>query len=75
MVLGAIAKKEKIFLDGPKLEALLQEAATDFGLSAEQVSQGLRSPDGMNGQLYNVGLHLATVQHVLERATITYAGA
>jgi trigger factor len=73
MVLGAIAKKEKIFLDAAKLEEILQEASTDFGLTAQQVSDGLRAPNGMNTQVYNVALHLATVQHVLQRTRITFA--
>jgi trigger factor len=75
VVLGAIVKHEQLTLTDAQLEERLAEAAADFGLSASEVHQGLRSSAAATQQMFNVGLHLLAVEHVLERAQIRYAGA
>lgn len=77
IVLGSIVQAQKLTLDAAQLESLLADAAegAGLGLTAAQLHEGLRGSKPMTAQLYNVGLHLLAVEHVLKHAQIRYQGA
>jgi trigger factor len=73
--LKAIAERDGLQLTAEKMEAMVNENAAAFGLTKEQVHEGLRESAEMTEQVERVAWHLMAVQHVLSKAKITYEGA
>lgn len=73
--LKAIAERDGLQLTPEKMEALVDRDLSPFGITKQQVHEGLRESAEMTEQVERVAWHLLAVEHVMGKAKITYEGA
>jgi trigger factor len=73
--LKAIAERDGLKLTPEKMEALVERDVSAYGLTKQQVHEGLRESAELTEQVERVAWHLLAVEHVLSKAKISYEGA
>jgi trigger factor len=74
LVLKAIGDAKKLSLTPEKMESILAKQASAFGLTAQQVHQGLREEGELTQKMANVAYHLMMVEYVMQRAKVEFEG-
>jgi len=75
VVLKAITEAEKLQLTPEKLEELIRDHSEPFGLTADDVHAALRETPETTQRLTELGWYLLAVEHVMNKAKVTFEGA
>jgi len=75
IALKAVTEAEKLQLTPEKLEELIRDHMEPFGFSAEDVHAALRETPETTRRLTELGWHLLAVEHVMNKAKVTFEGA
>ncbi len=75
IALKAVTEAEKLQLTPEKLEELIRDHVEPFGFTAEDVHAALRESPETTRRLTELGWHLLAVEHVMNKAKVTFEGA
>nr|WP_253818002.1 peptidylprolyl isomerase [Myxococcus xanthus] len=75
IVLKAITEEQKLQLTPEKLEQLVRDQLEPFGLTAADAHAALRESPETTKQLAEMGWYLLAVEHVMNKAKVTFEGA
>ncbi|CAM3055557.1 peptidylprolyl isomerase [Corallococcus sp. ZKHCc1 1396] len=75
IVLKAVTEAEKLQLTPENLEELIREHMEPFGFGAEDVHAALRETPETTRRLTELGWYLLAVEHVMNKAKVTFEGA
>ncbi|RKG86709.1 peptidylprolyl isomerase, partial [Corallococcus sp. CA053C] len=75
IVLKAVTEAEKLQLTPEKLEELIRDHVEPFGLSAQDAHAALRETPETTRRLTELGWYLLAVEHVMNKAKVTFEGA
>ncbi|RKH69041.1 peptidylprolyl isomerase [Corallococcus llansteffanensis] len=75
IVLKAVTEAEKLQLTPEKLEELIRDHVEPFGLSAQDAHAALRETRETTQRLTELGWYLLAVEHVMNKAKVTFEGA
>lgn len=75
IVLKAVTEAEKLQLTPEKLEQLVRDHTAPFGLTAEDVHAALRESPETTKRLTELAWYLLAVEHVMNKAKVTFEGA
>lgn len=74
LVLKAVGDAQKLSLSPEKMESLISRQASAFGLTPQQVKEGLREEGELTQKMANVAYHLMMVEYVMQRAKVDFEG-
>ncbi|WP_244224521.1 peptidylprolyl isomerase [Corallococcus sicarius] len=75
IALKAVTEAEKLQLTPENLEELIREHMEPFGFGAEEVHAALRETPETTRRLTELGWYLLAVEHVMNKAKVTFEGA
>ncbi|WP_342376739.1 peptidylprolyl isomerase [Myxococcus stipitatus] len=75
LALKAVTEAEKLQLTPEKLEELIRDHMEPFGFGAEEVAAALRETPETTKKLVELGWYLFAVEHVMNKAKVTFEGA
>jgi trigger factor len=75
LVMRAIAERDQVKLEPAEVKKLIARAGRIFGVEIDNPGEALAEDTEAAEQVMAVALHVATVEHVMKRAKVTFQGA